>query len=134
MDIISKERRSWNMSRIRNKDTIPEKAVRSALYKLGFRFRLHQKDLPGKPDIILKKYKTVIFVNGCFWHRHPGCKFVYSPKTREEFWQRKFKSNIERAKIVQERLHDLGWRSVVIWECQTENAEKLQNLLSSLFE
>ncbi len=134
MDIISKERRSWNMSRIKNKDTTPEKAVRSALHKLGFRFRLHQKDLPGKPDIVLKKYRTVIFVNGCFWHRHPGCKFAYSPKSREEFWQRKFNSNIEQAMTAQERLENLGWRSVVIWECETENPDKLLNLLSSLFK
>lgn len=134
MDIISKERRSWNMSRIKNKDTTPEKAVRSALHKLGFRFRLHQKDLPGKPDIVLKKYRTVIFVNGCFWHRHPGCKYAYSPKSREEFWQRKFNSNIERAKTVQERLEKLGWQSVVIWECETENPAKLYNFLSSLFK
>jgi DNA mismatch endonuclease (patch repair protein) len=134
MDIISKERRSWNMSRIRNIDTTPEKAVRSALHKLGFRFRLHQKDLPGNPDIVLKKYRAVIFVNGCFWHRHPGCKFAYSPKSREEFWQRKFNSNIDRAKTVQERLENLGWQSVVIWECETENPEKLHNLLSDLFK
>jgi DNA mismatch endonuclease (patch repair protein) len=116
MDIISKERRSWNMSRIRNIDTTPEKAVRSALH------------------IVLKKYRAVIFVNGCFWHRHPGCKFAYSPKSREEFWQRKFNSNIDRAKTVQERLENLGWQSVVIWECETENPEKLHNLLSDLFK
>ena len=134
MDIISKERRSWNMSRIRNKDTVPEKAVRSALHKLGFRFRLHRRDLPGKPDIVLQKYKTVIFVNGCFWHRHPRCKFAYSPKTREDFWQRKFNSNIERAQIVQQKLRDLGWQPLVIWECQTENSQKLMSLLSSLFK
>lgn len=134
MDIISKERRSWNMSRIRNKDTVPEKAVRSALHKLGFRFRLHRRDLPGKPDIVLQKYKTVIFVNGCFWHRHPRCKFAYSPKTREDFWQRKFNLNIERAQIVQQKLRDLGWQPIVIWECQTENSQKLMSLLSSLFK
>lgn len=131
---MSKERRSWNMSRIRNIDTTPEKAVRSALHRLGFRFRLHQKDLPGNPDIVLKKYRAVIFVNGCFWHRHLGCKFAYSPKSREEFWQRKFNSNIDRAKTVQERLENLGWQSVVIWECETEHPEKLHNLLSGLFK
>ncbi|MBU1162905.1 MAG: DNA mismatch endonuclease Vsr, partial [Proteobacteria bacterium] len=87
MDIISKEKRSWNMSRIRGKDTKPEIIVRSMLHRMGYRFRLHRKDLPGKPDIVLPKYKTVIFVHGCFWHRHKGCKYAYTPKSRVKFWK-----------------------------------------------
>ena len=88
MDNISPEHRSWNMSRIKSKDTIPERIVRSYLHRNGFRFRLHVKELPGKPDIVLPKYKTVIEVRGCFWHRHKGCKYAYMPKTRIEFWQK----------------------------------------------
>jgi DNA mismatch endonuclease (patch repair protein) len=92
-DTISPARRSWNMSRIRSKNTKPEIVVRSTLHKMGFRFRLHRKDLPGTPDIVLPKHNTVIFVQGCFWHRHQGCKYAYTPKSRAEFWEKKFAEN-----------------------------------------
>ena len=97
-DILSKERRSWNMSRIRGSDTKPELLVRSLLHRMGYRFRLHRKDLPGRPDIVLPKYRTVIFVHGCFWHRHKGCKYAYTPKSRTDFWQNKFQGTVERDK------------------------------------
>jgi len=121
MDQISPEHRSWNMSRIKGKDTKPELLVRSWLHRNGFRFRLHVKALPGTPDIVLPKYKTVIEVRGCFWHRHPGCKFAYTPKSRIDFWNSKFKENIKRDKENDEIFTFLGWRVIVIWECEIEN-------------
>lgn len=117
MDSISSERRSWNMSRIKSKDTAPEKAVRSFLHRSGFRFRLHCKSLPGKPDIVLPKYKAVVFVHGCFWHRHKGCKFAYTPKTRKQFWSDKFSNNTKRFSSVIKDLKAAGWKVLVVWEC-----------------
>lgn len=125
MDRISKDHRSWNMSRIHNKDTTPEKSVRSLLHKLGYRYRLHRNDLPGKPDIVLPKYKTVIFVHGCYWHRHPGCKYAYKPKTNINFWKDKFRDNVERYQRQQSELIGLGWNVLVIWECETTDQELL---------
>jgi DNA mismatch endonuclease (patch repair protein) len=116
MDTLSAERRSWNMGQIKGKNTRPELVVRSLLHAAGYRFRLHGK-LPGKPDIVLKKYKAVIFVHGCFWHRHPGCKFAYTPKTRVAFWTDKFQKNIERDEHHTEALLASGWLPVTIWEC-----------------
>ena len=124
MDILTKEKRSWNMSRIRCKDTKPEKIVRSVLHKNGFRFRLNRKDLPGKPDIVLPKYQTVIFVHGCFWHRHPQCRFAYNPKSRVKFWQNKFNENIERDRFVKKELRKMGWKVIVVWECELKNDKK----------
>lgn len=106
------------MSRIRGKNTEPERIVRSALHRAGFRFRLHVKDLPGKPDIVLPKYRTVIFVHGCFWHRHPGCRYAYTPKTRVSFWKRKFAENVRNDRLARRRLARLGWKVLVVWECQ----------------
>lgn len=117
-DSLSPERRSWNMSRIRGSDTQPEMQVRSALHRAGFRFRLHRKDLPGRPDIVLPKYNTVVFVHGCFWHRHPGCKLAYEPKSRTLFWNEKFRRNVERDLRNANELRRLGWRVVTVWECQ----------------
>ena len=119
MDSLTKERRSWNMSRIRSTNTKPEIIVRSFLHKNGFRFRLHVKDLPGHPDIVLPKYKTVIEVRGCFWHRHPGCKYATTPSSNTEFWQAKFKQNIKRDKRHAGELNALGWQVIVVWECET---------------
>lgn len=113
------------MSRIRSKNTKPELAVRSMLHRMGYRFRLHRRDLPGCPDIVLPKYKTVIFVHGCFWHQHPGCKYAYNPKSRKAFWQKKFKQNVERHKRVRKELTKLGWKVIVIWECQIKNLNKV---------
>src|SRR5438105_8729529 len=115
MDIISKERRSWNRSRIKSRNTAPELAVRSLLHRLGFRFRLHVGSLAGRPDIVLPKYKTAIFVHGCFWHRHRGCHLAYHPKSRVWFWRGKFRMNIRRDRLRKADLKRLGWRVLVIW-------------------
>ena len=133
-DIISKEHRSWNMSRIRSKDTMPEITVRSLLHSLGYRFRLHDNKLPGKPDIVLKKYRTVIFVHGCFWHRHSGCKFAYTPKSRTEFWEKKFQTNIKRDEKVESDLISQGWRVIVIWECETKEIDILRQRIINIFK
>lgn len=117
MDRISLKNRSWNMSRIRSKDTSIEVAVRSYLFKLGYRFRKNVKNLPGKPDIVLPKYKTVIFVNGCFWHRHSGCRFASVPKSRIEYWNEKFRRNTENDSKNKEILESMGWKVIVLWEC-----------------
>jgi DNA mismatch endonuclease, patch repair protein len=129
VDIISKEKRSWNMSRIKSKDTKPEKIVRSLLYRMGYRFRLHITDLPGKPDIVLPKYRTVMFVHGCFWHRHKGCKYAYNPKSRIDFWEKKFEGNIERDRKQQGALKKLGWEVIVIWECQIKDVKYLTDMI-----
>lgn len=133
MDRLTQQRRSWNMSRIRSRDTGPERRVRSCLHRLGFRFRLHRRDLPGKPDIVLPAYGTVVFVHGCFWHRHPGCRFAYMPKSRVDFWQAKFHRNVERHREVEAALLDLGWRVVVIWECETKSEEILNQRIEEEF-
>jgi DNA mismatch endonuclease (patch repair protein) len=125
---ISDSRR-YNMAQIRSKDTKPEKIVRSMLHRLGYRFRLHRKDIPGNPDIVLPKYRTVIFVHGCFWHRHQGCKYCYTPKTRVDFWEKKFADNIRRDKEVQKMLSDAGWNIIVVWECEVNFPDNLTNLL-----
>ena len=125
MDTLSRERRSWNMSRIKAADTKPEVIVRSILHRLGYRFSLHRKDLPGRPDIVLPRYRTVIYVHGCFWHRHRQCKYAYTPKSRLEFWNKKFDENIKRDQRQVRRLRRLGWRSLVVWECQINRPESL---------
>ena len=124
MDTLTKEKRSWNMSKIRSKNTKPEIAVRSKLHKAGYRFRLHVKGLPGKPDIVLPKHNTIIFINGCFWHRHKGCEYAYKPKTRVDFWNQKLNRNIKRQDEVIKELRGLEWKVLVIWECEVGN-EKL---------
>ena len=118
MDSLTKEQRSWVMSRVRSKDTTPERIIRSFLYQQGFRFRLHEKSLPGSPDIVLPKYKTVIEIRGCFWHRHPGCRSVTTPSSNTDYWQAKFKRNVERDKKHADELKALGWRLIVVWECE----------------
>lgn len=132
-DNLSKKHRSWNMSRIKGRDTKPELAVRSTLHRLGFRFRLHRSDLPGRPDIVLPKLKTVIFVHGCFWHRHRHCRFSYIPKTRVSFWEHKFQQNMARDSRNQLLLRALGWRVMIVWECATRNKAQLSRLLSTQF-
>lgn len=129
MDRLTPERRSWNMSRIRNRDTRPEKLVRSLLHRMGFRFRLHRKDLPGKPDIILPRHHAVVMVHGCYWHRHPGCHFAYTPKSNQEFWVNKFRDNINRDLRQQQELTALGWRVLTVWECETRDPETLSERL-----
>lgn len=130
-DRISKERRSWNMSQIRAANTRPEMVVRSVLHRLGYRFRLHSRNLPGRPDVVLPKWKTVIQVHGCFWHRHSRCKFAYTPKSRLSFWTRKFTENVERDLRTTRRLRRMGWRVVTIWECQVCDPLRLANRLDA---
>jgi DNA mismatch endonuclease (patch repair protein) len=136
MDKLTREQRSWNMSRIRSKNTTPEMRVRSFLHSNGFRFKLHATNLPGRPDIVLPKYKTVVFVHGCYWHRHSECKqgayFPKDPKQGIDFWRVKFLENVQRDKINTEMLEELGWRVVVIWECETKEPSKLQYLVKNL--
>jgi DNA mismatch endonuclease (patch repair protein) len=112
------------MSKIRSKDTKPELALRKALFARGFRYRVNDKHLPGKPDIVLPKYKTVIFLNGCFWHRHEGCKYAYTPKTNTKFWVDKITSNVNRDKINVEKLTALGWNVLTVWECEIRHEYK----------
>ena len=119
------EQRSRNMSAIKSKNTKPEIAVRKVLHSMGYRFRLHGKDLPGSPDIVLPKYKTVIFVHGCFWHRHENCKYATTPKTREEFWESKFKENVIRDKSNQKKLSAIGWKIIIVWECEIKDKNLL---------
>lgn len=130
-DRISKEHRSWNMSRIKGKDTSPELRVRSVLHRMGYRFRLHRNDLPGKPDIVLPKYRTVIFVHGCFWHRHLGCRYAYTPKSRVDFWNRKFKETRMRDCKNLVSLSDQGWNVWIVWECETRDLEELKEMLTT---
>ena len=117
------EQRSRNMSAIKSKNTKPEIKVRKVLHSMGYRFRLHRKDLPGSPDIVLPKYKTVIFVHGCFWHRHENCKYASTPKTRQEFWEAKFRENINRDKLNQENLSSKGWKIIIVWECEIKDKD-----------
>lgn len=119
-DSISKERRSWNMSRIRNRDTKIEVLVRQYLFLKGYRFRKSDKRYPGKPDVVLPKYRTVIFVNGCFWHQHPGCKNATMPKTNTEFWKSKLERNVFNDQKNERLLVEMGWNVVTLWECDLE--------------
>lgn len=134
MDRITEEKRSWNMSRIRGKDTKPELIVRSQIHAMSYRFRLHVKDLPGKPDILLPKYRTAIFIHGCFWHRHPGCKYAYTPKSRENFWAEKFRKNVERHENISRELDRLGWRVLIIWECEVSELPALGQRIESFLK
>jgi DNA mismatch endonuclease (patch repair protein) len=125
-DVHSKTIRSYNMSRIRSKNTKPEILVRKFLFSKGFRYKLHDKNLPGKPDIILPKYKTAIFVNGCFWHGHVGCKYYVVPKSRTEWWLNKINSNISRDTQKHAKLKKEGWKVIVIWECKLKKNLEVQ--------
>jgi DNA mismatch endonuclease (patch repair protein) len=125
-DIISKEKRSWNMSRIKGKNTKPEILVRSFLHKAGFRFRINDERLTGKPDIVFPKYHTVVFIHGCFWHRHKNCRKAYFPKTRVSFWKKKFSANVKRDYKVMKNLKKLGWKVCIVWECKIEKNLKAE--------
>lgn len=134
-DVFSAAKRSWLMARVRSKDTRPEKAVRSCLHANGFRFRLHPVSLPGKPDIVLPRYRTAIFVHGCFWHCHRTCrKGRQRPETNEVFWAKKLAMNVLRDKRARQELRKQGWSVLVLWECQIVSYEKLVKALSPLFE
>jgi DNA mismatch endonuclease, patch repair protein len=133
-DVHDKETRSYNMSRIKGKDTKPEMVVRKYLHAHGFRYRLHVKNLPGKPDIVLPKYKTVIFVHGCFWHGHENCKYFVVPKTKTEWWLKKINGNIENDGKVVEALTNAGWKIITIWECELkkDSDTRLNKLVNNL--
>lgn len=134
-DVLSKEQRQKCMSHIKSKNTKPEVLVRRFLFANGFRFRLHQKGLPGKPDIVLPKYKTVIFINGCFWHGHSDCKYATIPETNHDFWSDKISGNMERDEITFSSLEKMGWRVMIIWQCELKPKTKdrtLQKLITAL--
>lgn len=130
MDILSQEQRHKNMAAIHSANTKPEMIVRKYLFAHGFRYRLNHPRLPGHPDIVLRKYRTCIFVNGCFWHGHEGCKYYAVPKTNTEFWIRKITRNIERDKQVKQKLAQMGWHCMTIWECELKPQKREQTLLS----
>lgn len=133
-DIVSPTERSRIMSLIRSKNTRPEHVVRKLCTKLGTRYRLHRKDLPGSPDLVFVSRKTAIFVNGCFWHHHRGCRLAYMPKTRVEFWSAKFEGNRTRDLAASRALRKAGWRVAVVWECETHNPQALLRTLSRLLK
>ena len=133
MDKLSPEKRSWTMAQVKGRDTKPERIVRSLLHRMGYRFRIQRKDLPGNPDIVLPKYRTVIFVHGCFCHRYLGCKHASMPAVNVEYWKRKFERNVERDMQSQEALLRNGWHVLVIWECELKNLAALQVRLLDFF-
>ena len=127
MDIFSEKKRSWVMSRIRGRDTQPEMVMRSLLHQLGFRFRIHVTSLPGTPDIVLPRFKTAIFVHGCFWHHHANCRNANYPGTRAKFWRDKIDGTVARDQKKQRQLRRLGWRSFTVWECQLLKPDAVAN-------
>lgn len=131
MDVVDPATRSRLMAGIKGKNTKPELIVRRFLHAHGYRFRLHRRDLPGKPDILLPRLKACIFVHGCFWHRHANCKYAVLPKTRIDFWTKKLESNVARDRKVMEQLTDKGWHVITVWECELRNPE---SALSALLE
>ncbi len=135
-DTLSPEARSERMSRVRGKDTKPEMAVRRTVHAMGYRYRLHRRDLPGIPDLVFGRLKKVIFVHGCFWHRHPDpkCKLARMPKSRLDFWRPKLEGNRRRDEAVQADLQGLGWRVMVVWECKIGHKEQLENNIRKFLE
>jgi DNA mismatch endonuclease, patch repair protein len=131
-DIVDKQTRSRMMAGIRGKDTQPEMALRRALHVRGFRFRLHSKNVPGRPDLIFRKYRAVVFVHGCFWHRHTDCRYSTMPATRPDFWQAKFKTNVARDSTVRATLIEAGWRVATVWECALRKPDKVQATAANL--
>lgn len=128
-DSLTPEARSRNMAKIKGKDTGPELLVRRAAHALGLRFRLHRRDLPGTPDLAFPGRRVALFVHGCFWHRHEGCRMAYTPKSRVEFWQTKFNGNVARDVRKQAELDARGWTVVVIWECETRDQDALREII-----
>ena len=134
MDHLSPERRSWLMSRVGSRNTRPEKAVRTLLHALGYRFRVNYKALPGTPDIVFTKRKKVVFVHGCFWHGHIGCRYARLPKTRTEFWAEKMRRNRERDDQVFATLKSQGWSILVVWQCELDDSVLTKRLVAFLGE
>ena len=134
MDTVTRERRSEIMSRIRGRGTRPEMAVRRLVHGLGYRYRLHGKHLPGRPDLVFARRQKVIFVHGCFWHRHPGCPLARTPKSRVDFWRAKLDGNRERDLLTQRELRDLGWRLLVVWECELNNLDSVAERITGFLE
>lgn len=126
MDRLSPDERSALMGKIKQKNTSPERSVRSLLHKMGLRFRLHRKDLPGTPDIVLPRFKVAIQVHGCFWHRHRGCSDATQPKSNTEFWISKFAKNVNRDRLAHKQLRRLGWKVIIVWECELKDLNTLE--------
>ena len=124
-DVFTKEKRSWIMGRVKGRDTKPEIMVRSIVHRMRFRFRVHRGDLPGNPDIVLPRHGRVIFVHGCFWHSHKGCSRSKRPTTNRRFWHKKLEENVARDKRIRGKLHRIGWKVLVVWQCETRKPEKL---------
>ena len=132
MDNHTKEVRSYNMSRIKSINSKPEELVRKYLFSQGLRYRKNVKRLPGKPDIVLSKYKTIVFINGCFWHGHKGCRYFVMPKSNTEYWNKKIDNNVKRDELVYQQLSELGWNILVVWECELKR-DKRENTLEYLY-
>lgn len=132
MDFLTPEDRSFAMSRVRSADTTPEMVVRKAIWRRGRRFRLHPRELPGRPDIVLPRFRLAIFVHGCFWHRHAGCRKATTPKSNVSFWMEKFAANVARDRRKESELIRLGWRVATIWECETSPAFALETVLDRI--
>ncbi len=134
MDVHTRETRSYNMSRIKNKNTKPEETVRKYLFGRGMRYRKNDKRLPGHPDIVLPKYKTVVFVNGCFWHMHENCRYFKWPENNAEFWKKKLEGNKKRDVENIKRLSEAGWKVIVVWECELKKQNRTERLDKLYFE
>ena len=133
-DIMDRKRRSELMAAIRTRDTAPELVVRRIAHRMGLRFRLHRKDLPGRPDLVIPKHRLAVFVHGCFWHRHEGCRFASMPKSRTRFWTEKFAANVDRDAYQEVALRKLGWRVLVIWQCETKDETVVEHRLAGLIQ
>jgi DNA mismatch endonuclease, patch repair protein len=131
-DVVNKATRSRMMAGIKGKNTVPELVLRQAMHKRGFRFRLHVKQLPGRPDLLFPKYKAAVFVHGCFWHRHPNCRYATTPATRTEFWRAKFAANVARDSLLLMELINHGWRVAIVWECSLRNSVGIQETAEEL--
>jgi DNA mismatch endonuclease (patch repair protein) len=133
MDKVNPEKRRWTMAQVKGRNTKPERVVRSLLHRMGYRFRIQRADLPGRPDIVLPKHRTAVFVHGCFWHRHLECKRATMPVANFDYWKRKFERNVERDARSKTMLESDGWRVLVVWECELKNLETLRLRLSEYF-